>query len=127
MSKHRQLLIAFLAGSAIAWAIGALYRSADLPRAPLLLDRAAAADAEPKPADSPEVAAVRRTAVEFVKVFNLGDAKAVADYWTKEGEYIGPDGEAIHGRAAIAKGYTEFFKKNPKAKLEVHIDSIRLL
>ncbi|HMF19053.1 MAG TPA: hypothetical protein VKE98_17725 [Gemmataceae bacterium] len=34
---------------------------------------------------------------------------------------------AIRGRSAIEKDESEFFKKNPKATLEVHIDSVRVL
>jgi uncharacterized protein (TIGR02246 family) len=87
----------------------------------------AAAGQDPAKPDSPEVAAVRKAADEFTRAFNQGDARAVAAFWTKDGEYVGPDGEALHGREAIEKDYVEFFKDNPKASLEVHIDSVRLL
>ena len=76
---------------------------------------------------SKELAAVRKTADEFTAAFNRGDAKAVAAFWTQEGEMIGADGETIKGRAAIEKSYRDFFKENPKAKLEVHIANVRML
>jgi uncharacterized protein (TIGR02246 family) len=74
-----------------------------------------------------EEAAVRKTAEAFTKAFNSGDAKAVAAFWTPDGEYTGPDGETLRGRAAIEKAYVEFFKKAPKAQVDVTIESIRIL
>lgn len=78
-------------------------------------------------ADSPELAAVRKTAKEFAEAFNKGDARAMAALWTKDGEYVGPDGETLRGRTAIEKAYTKYFKENPKARVEVRIESLRLL
>jgi uncharacterized protein (TIGR02246 family) len=90
--------------------------------------------AEEKPAagkeaeqPSAEMAAVRKTADEFTRAFNAGDARAVAAFWTKDGEFVGPDGETVRGRADIEKLYTEFFRANPKARLEAQIDSVRIL
>jgi uncharacterized protein (TIGR02246 family) len=74
-----------------------------------------------------DVAAVRRTAEAFTTAFNAGDAKAVAALWAPDGEYVGPDGHKVRGRSAITKAYAEFFKGMPKARVEVHIDSIRSL
>jgi uncharacterized protein (TIGR02246 family) len=78
-------------------------------------------------ADSPEMMAVRKTADEYTRAFNAGDAKALAAFWTKDGEYVGPDGEELRGRDALEKSYVEFFKKHPKATIEVHISSVKLL
>jgi uncharacterized protein (TIGR02246 family) len=77
--------------------------------------------------EAADVAAVRRTEVAFTKAFNAGDAEAMAALWVPDGEYVGHNGEKLRGRAAIAKAYAEFFKRMPKARVEVHIDSIRLL
>jgi uncharacterized protein (TIGR02246 family) len=111
---NRRILLTTLAVLAAAGVIGSLYRSAAQEKA---ADKA----------ESPDLVAVRKTADEFVKAFNNGDAKAVASFWTKEGEFVGPDGEPIRGREAIEKEYAEFFKKYPKATLEVHIEKIRLM
>jgi uncharacterized protein (TIGR02246 family) len=102
----------------VAVAAGSLYRS-------LAQDRAA--DKKDEKKETPGMAAVRQRAEEFTEAFNKGDAKKVAGFWTKEGEFTGSDGETLRGRDEIEKTYTEFFKKNPKAKLELHIDSLRLL
>jgi uncharacterized protein (TIGR02246 family) len=88
---------------------------------------AAVAGQEEKKAEAPEIAEVRKTAEGFGDAFNKGDAKAVAAFWTKDGEYVAPDGTTLRGREAIEKDYAEFFKEYPKATLEVRIDSIRLL
>jgi uncharacterized protein (TIGR02246 family) len=122
MSKHWQLGTVALAALAAA-TLGCVYWSAAQP---------AVAKDDPGPkdgtkAESAEIAAVRKTAGEFTRAFNAGDAKAVAAFWTKNGEYIGPDGETVRGRPAIEKLYAEFFKDNPKAHLEVQVESARLL
>jgi hypothetical protein len=41
---------------------------------------------------------VKKTAAAFTEAFNAGDAAAVAAFWTKDGEYVGPDGESLRGR-----------------------------
>jgi hypothetical protein len=53
-----------------------------------------------------------QNAEAFAAAFNKGDAKAVAAFWTMNGEYAGPDGEKIRGREVIEKEYADFFKKN---------------
>ncbi len=71
--------------------------------------------------------AVRAAVKDFIKVFEKGDAKALAALFTEEGEYISNDGATLRGRAAMEDGYSQFFKKNPNVKLEVNIDSIRFV
>jgi uncharacterized protein (TIGR02246 family) len=90
--------------------------------------------AQPSPAKNGQDAArtvddgaIRKQTAAFVQIFNKGDAKALAGLWTLEGEYIDDDGSTYRGRAAIEATYAEFFAKNPKAKLEVEIDSIRFI
>jgi uncharacterized protein (TIGR02246 family) len=113
-------LIGTLAFLAIVGAVGWLHW------APVQAKALATAGDEEKTA-SPELAALHKTGADFVKAFNNGDAKAVATFWTKNAEYIAPDGEAVRGRPAIEKEYAEFFKNNPKATLKMQVDSRRLL
>ena len=82
---------------------------------------------EPAKTESPEIAAIRATAKAFTKAFNDADAQALAELWTDNGEYIGPDGNPLIGPARIEAAYAEFFKTYPAATLELTIDSIRLL
>jgi uncharacterized protein (TIGR02246 family) len=114
MSKQQGVIAVTLAVVAAA-GVGWLYISRAEDRPPA------------EKSDNPEVAAVRKSAEAFAAAFNKGDAKTVAGFWTKDGEYVGPDGEATRGRDAIEKAYAEFFKKNPKASVEVHIESVRLI
>lgn len=77
--------------------------------------------------DSPEVLAIRDTSAAFVEAFNKKDAKAVVEFWTPEGEYVDDEGGIHKGRDEIEKGYTQFFKANPKANLKLEVTSIRIL
>ena len=63
----------------------------------------------------------------FIKVFEKGEAKALAALFTEEGEYIANDGATLRGRAAMENGYAQFFKKNPGMKLQVAVDSVRFV
>ena len=98
MTRHKRIAIGVLALVAVAVAAGALYRLAaqDKPGAD---DKETKKDGkETKKDDSAEMTAVRKTADAFAKAFNAGDARAVAAFWTKDGEYIGPDGAEVRGR-----------------------------
>ena len=126
MTRHKRIAIGVLALVAVAVAAGALYRLAAQDR-PAADDKETKKDGkETKKDDSAEMTAVRKTADAFAKAFNAGDARAVAAFWTKDGEYIGPDGAEVRGRDELEKSYVEFFKKHPKARIEVEIESVRL-
>lgn len=75
----------------------------------------------------PDLAAIRQAGGKFAEAFNRGDAKAVAALWTPDGEYIDESGQRYAGRAEIEKAYAEFFAANPKATLQMQIDSLRKL
>ncbi len=77
--------------------------------------------------ESDELAAARALTAEFVKSATARDAKAMAAMWTEHGEAISPDGDRVHGRAAIEKMYADMFKDSPKLKLEVTIESAHRL
>jgi uncharacterized protein (TIGR02246 family) len=111
--------LAVVAAGAAGWLVRS--RAEDKPAAPP--DKPVVAD---KP-DSPALAAVKKTAEAFAKAFNAGDAKAVAAFCTKDVEYAGPDGETIKGRDNLEREYAEFFKKNPKATIDVKVESVKLM
>jgi uncharacterized protein (TIGR02246 family) len=79
------------------------------------------------PARQPDADAIRKTAVDYAAAFEKGDAKAVAAFWTPEGEFIDENGEVMHGRPAIEKALAEMFAKNKGCKLETTIGSIRFV
>lgn len=76
---------------------------------------------------NPEIAALRAGAKAFVDAFNKGDAKAIAAMWTENAEYIDESGRRYQGRDEIAKAYADYFASNPKAKIRVNVDSLRLV
>jgi uncharacterized protein (TIGR02246 family) len=79
-----------------------------------------------KPKSSPEEAALQKRAEAFVEAFNKGDAKAVAAFWTPEGDLVDQDGHHFKGRKAIEELYTNFFAETKGAKLYIRIGSLRV-
>jgi uncharacterized protein (TIGR02246 family) len=123
MRSRKILVMAAGIVAVAAAATGWLYRSGAQEKTP----PAIAAQGEKPKEESNDIAAVRKSAEAFTKAFNAGDAKAVASFWTPDGEYTSPDGHKLHGRAAIEKAYAEFFKTSPKAEVEVKIETLRML
>jgi uncharacterized protein (TIGR02246 family) len=79
-----------------------------------------------KPDREADKAAIDKLIKASIQAFNSRDAAALAANWTEEGEYTLNDGEAVHGRAAIQKGYEEFFKTlKGKPNVEVQTDNLR--
>jgi uncharacterized protein (TIGR02246 family) len=107
------------------WLIAAL--AAALVVVPLL--PRGASDEAKKPAEdrAADREALRQTLAEFARAFEKGDAKAVAAFWTEEGEYEDEDGEVTRGRDALARAYEDYFKRNKDVKVEAKITSIRFL
>src|SRR5262245_56205745 len=77
--------------------------------------------------DAARLAPLRQSAQVCREAFNRGDAKAVAALWTKDGEYIDESGQRFPGRDAIQKEYAQFFAAHPGEKMNVMIDSLRLI
>ena len=70
--------------------------------------------------------AIDKLTKDLIQAFDKRDAAAVAAHWIEEGEFIRNDGEPVRGRAAIQKGYAEFFKTlKGKPKLEIQSDVLR--
>ncbi|MCE9556735.1 MAG: SgcJ/EcaC family oxidoreductase [Planctomycetes bacterium] len=69
-------------------------------------------------------AAIRASGETFVKAFNKGDAKSLAELWTEEGTLADQRGVILKGRKAIQGEYAALFKQQPGAKIEVAIQSI---
>ena len=64
--------------------------------------------------------ALDKLSKDMIQAFDKRDAAAIAAGWTEEGESIRNDGEPIRGRAAIEKGYAEFFRTlKGRPKLEI--------
>jgi uncharacterized protein (TIGR02246 family) len=79
----------------------------------------------PAPADEAnDKAAIQKNAEAFIEAFHKGDAKAVAAFWTKDGDYTDQTGRTFKGRDAIEKAFSEFFADNKG--LKVRIESMAL-
>jgi uncharacterized protein (TIGR02246 family) len=72
-------------------------------------------------------AAIREASQALARAFEKGDSKAVAEFWTAEGEYVDEGGDPVHGRAALEQAYAGFFAKRPELKAESTTQTIRFL
>ena len=98
--------------------------------APLAL--AAGLSARPASAAAPdenanEAAAIKKNAEAFIAAFDKGDAKAVAAFWTPDGDYVEETGRHLKGREEIEKAFTEFFAENKGLKVRIHTESLRFV
>jgi uncharacterized protein (TIGR02246 family) len=84
-----------------------------------------AAETRGQEAGQQEQAAIRRVAESFVKAYNAGDSKAVAQLFTPEALIAGEDGTSTHGREAIEQAFVGIFKRHPKAKMQIDVGAIR--
>jgi uncharacterized protein (TIGR02246 family) len=76
-------------------------------------------------ADEGKEAPKSKRAQQFIEAFDKGDAKAVAGFWTADGDYIDPSGRQFKGREAIEKLYAKAFDESKGAKLSITLDSQR--
>jgi len=83
------------------------------------------AGAEEPKAEEKAVDKDRRAA--FLAVYEKGDARAVAAFWTADATYVDQDGREHKGRAAIEKMYEKVFADNKGAKLAIHVTSFKQL
>jgi len=74
-----------------------------------------------------DAAAIRASSDAFVAAFDRGDARAVAELWTADGQLVDEAGEVYSGRPAIEAAYAKFFQEHPAVKIDVKIDSLRML
>jgi len=83
-----------------------------------------------KPASSSgsnDEATIRGNVDAFVKAYNSGDAKAVANLFAPDAQVIDEDGKTSLGRDAIQKTFAGIFAESPKARIRVDIESIRFV
>ena len=78
-------------------------------------------------ADESDLAEIRETAKQFVAAFNAGDADAIAALWAENADYRDETGLSFHGRDAIRQAYADAFAATPGQKIEVLVESVRLI
>lgn len=98
----------------------------------VLLVLVAAGSLHPALAQAPKAvsedeAALFKNAEAFVAAFHKGDARALAAFWTPNGDYTDQNGRNIKGRQAIEATFKELFDENQGLKLRININSIRFL
>lgn len=114
--------ICFILIVLVMGATGSSWLYSQTPSAPAIVNGATV-----KSSADPIADAIRKEVAASVLAFNSRDAKALAAFWTKDGEYVDETGETIVGRPAIEKYYAESFATRPEAKLQLMTDSVRLL
>ncbi len=75
--------------------------------------------------DAPARAAIQKTAEAFVEAFHNADAKAVAAFWTPDGDYTDQTGRALKGRQAIEDEFKQFFAENKGLKVRIEVGSLQ--
>src|SRR6516164_1648617 len=75
--------------------------------------------------EAKDMDAIAKKAEAFIEAFHKGDAKAVAAFWTADGDYTDQTGKHLKGRAAIEKAFADHFAENKGLKLRINSDSLR--
>src|SRR5262245_41757752 len=97
------------------------------PPAPSAARAAQGAAADAGSHQNDDLSAIRQALGDYVTAFNEGHAKEVAAHWTPDGDYVDAAGRTITGRDALEAEYSRFFNENQGVKIQVVIDSLRLL
>jgi uncharacterized protein (TIGR02246 family) len=72
-------------------------------------------------------AAIRKAAKEFTEAFGRGNAEALAKHFTMNAVYIDENGQRFEGRKSIQQEYETLFANRSDLRLQLEIDSIRLV
>jgi uncharacterized protein (TIGR02246 family) len=77
--------------------------------------------------DAKDKAALQRNGEAFVEAFHKGDARALAAFWTPNGDYTDETGRHLKGREAIEKAFEQYFAENKGLKLRIESQSLRFV
>jgi uncharacterized protein (TIGR02246 family) len=83
--------------------------------------------AKPASNDSKDESAIRANVEAFVKAYNAGEAKAVANLFASEAQTIDEDGETTQGREAIERKTAATFVDAPQGRIQIDVGSIRMI
>src|SRR5881275_201670 len=73
----------------------------------------------------PRTGEITKTAEAFVEAFHKGDAKAVAAFWTPDGDYVDENSRVLKGQKAIEDSFAELFATRKGLKLRIDVASVR--
>ena len=76
---------------------------------------------------SPEMAAVAANDRAYEAAYAKADIKALADFFAEDVVYTTEDGSILNGRAAIEASLSAALATNQGAKLNIPLDSVRVL
>jgi uncharacterized protein (TIGR02246 family) len=77
--------------------------------------------------DPKDKAALATKAEAFIEAFDKGDARALAAFWTPDGDYTDQTGRHLKGREAIEKAFQGFFGQNKGLKVRIESESLRFV
>jgi uncharacterized protein (TIGR02246 family) len=77
--------------------------------------------------DAKDKDAIAKNAQDFIAAFEKGDAKTLAGFWSKDGDYTDPSGRELKGRDAIEKAFKEFFAEHKGLKAGIKSNSLRFV
>jgi uncharacterized protein (TIGR02246 family) len=78
-------------------------------------------------ADDSDLKAMDEAGKAFVAAYNAKDAKTLATLWMENADYKDDTGLDYHGRDAIQRAFAAQFAEHPDWKLELHVESSRLV
>ena len=83
--------------------------------------------AQPAGGNEEDKAALAKNAEAFVEAFQKGDARALAGFWTPDGNYTDQTDNRLKGREAIEKAFRGLFAENKGLKLRIDSDALRFV
>jgi uncharacterized protein (TIGR02246 family) len=83
--------------------------------------------AQPAKGDAADKAAIAKNGDAFIAAFDKGDARAVAAFWTPDGDYTDQTGHTLKGREAIEKAFKDFFAENKGVRARIDSHALRFV
>jgi uncharacterized protein (TIGR02246 family) len=77
--------------------------------------------------DPKDKEAIQKNGEAFVAAFHKGDARAVAAFWTEDGDFTDQTGQQLKGRDAIEKAFRGLFAENKDLKVRINSLSLRFV
>jgi uncharacterized protein (TIGR02246 family) len=76
---------------------------------------------------SPEYQAISDQFRTYQEAYDRGDAKALANFYAEDVDYVDQDGMEVKGRGVIEKLFEHNFQENPGAKIAITIEEVKPL
>src|SRR5436305_12166645 len=73
----------------------------------------------------PRTGEITKPAEAFVEAFHKGDAKAVAAFWTPDGDYVDENSRVLKGQKAIQDSFADLFAARKGLKVRIDVAAMR--